>query len=163
MQPAVALIKAAGHRVKYGVAGDDCHARPGKRAGRVTSPPPASLGLCQLARAAGDRSNLLAIGQLDSGQIADAMLGRVHSTAIGTAALFALVLLCLFLWSGLLTRAFVVYFIAGGKGSAPLNDISRIGVGRLAVGAIAFVLLFLILTPVPHRLYDALGIHGPYL
>jgi hypothetical protein len=35
--------------------------------------------------------------------------------------------------------------------------------GRLAIGAFAFVLLFLILAPVPHALYDALGIHCPYL
>ncbi len=56
-----------------------------------------------------------------------------------------------------------MYFIAGGKGLPPLNDISRLGVGRLAVGAFAFVLLFLILAQVPHALYDALGIHCPYL
>jgi membrane-associated protease RseP (regulator of RpoE activity) len=107
--------------------------------------------------------NLLPIGQLDGGHIADAMFGRARSAAIGTAALFALVFLGLFVWSGLLTWAFIVYFIAGGKGLPPLNDISRMGVGRLAIGAFALVLLFLILAPVPHRLYDALGIHCPYL
>jgi hypothetical protein len=37
------------------------------------------------------------------------------------------------------------------------------GVGRQAIGAFAFVLLFLILAPVPHALYDTLGIHCPYL
>ena len=107
--------------------------------------------------------NLLPIGQLDGGHIADAMFGRARSAALGTAALFALVFLGLFVWSGLLTWAFIVYFIAGGKGLPPLNDVSRMGAGRLAIGAFAFVLLFLILTPVPHRLYDALGIHCPYL
>jgi membrane-associated protease RseP (regulator of RpoE activity) len=107
--------------------------------------------------------NLLPIGQLDGGHIADAMFGRTRSAAIGTAALVALVLLGLFVWSGLLTWALIVYFIAGSKGLPPLNDISRMGVGRQAVGAFAFVLLFLILAPVPHALYDALGIHCPYL
>jgi membrane-associated protease RseP (regulator of RpoE activity) len=107
--------------------------------------------------------NLLLIGQLDGGHIADAMLGRVRGAAVGAVALFALFVLGLFVWSGLLTWALIVYFIAGGKGLPPLNDITRMGVGRLAVGAIAFVLLFLILAPVPHRLYDALGIHCPYL
>jgi Zn-dependent protease len=107
--------------------------------------------------------NLLPIGQLDGGHIADAMFGRTRSTAIGTAALVALVLLALFVWSGLLTWALIVYFIAGGKGLPPLNDVSRMGVSRMAVGTFAFVLLFLILAPVPHALYDALGIHCPYL
>lgn len=107
--------------------------------------------------------NLLPIGQLDGGHIADAMFGRARSAAIGTAALFALVFLGLFVWSGLLTWAFIVYFIAGGKGLPPLNDIGRLGAGRMAVGVFAFVLLVLILMPVPHRFYDALGIHCPYL
>lgn len=107
--------------------------------------------------------NLLPIGQLDGGHIADAMFGRARSAAIGTAALFALVFLGLFVWSGLLTWALIVYFIAGGKGLPPLNDVSRMGVARQAIGAFAFVLLFLILAPVPHALYNALGIHCPYL
>ncbi len=47
--------------------------------------------------------NLLPIGQLDGGHMADAMFGRARSAAIGTAALFALVFLGLFVWSGLLT------------------------------------------------------------
>jgi Zn-dependent protease len=107
--------------------------------------------------------NLLPIGQLDGGHIADAMFGQTRSAAIGTAALVSLVILGLFVWSGLLTWALIVYFIAGGKGLPPLNDISRMGVGRQAIGAFAFVLLFLILAPVPHALYNALGIHCPYL
>jgi hypothetical protein len=107
--------------------------------------------------------NLLPIGQLDGGHMADAMFGRVRGASIGTAALVALVLLGLFVWSGLLTWALIVYFIAGAKGLPPLNDISRLGTGRMAIGAFAFVLLFLILAPVPHALYDALGIHCPYL
>jgi metallo-beta-lactamase family protein len=107
--------------------------------------------------------NLLPIGQLDGGHLADAMFGRARSAAIGTAALVALVLLSLFVWSGLLTWALIVYFIAGGKGLPPLNDVSRMGVRRQAIGALAFILLFLILAPVPHALYNALGIHCPYL
>jgi hypothetical protein len=107
--------------------------------------------------------NLLPIGQLDGGHMADAMFGRLRGAAIGTAALFALLFLGLFVWSGLLMWALIVYFIAGAKGAPPLNDVSRLGAGRLAIGAFAFVLLFLILAPVPHRLYDSLGIHCPYL
>ncbi len=107
--------------------------------------------------------NLLPIGQLDGGHIADAMFGRMRGAAISTAAMVALVLLGLFVWSGLLTWAVLVYFLAGFKGMPPLNDISRLDVGRLAVGVFAFVVLVLILAPVPHRLYDTFGIHCPYL
>lgn len=107
--------------------------------------------------------NLLPVGQLDGGHIADAMFGRVRSAAIGTAALLALFLLGLFVWSGLLMWAFLVYFIAGGKGLPPLNNLEHLGAGRMAVGAFAFALLALILMPVPHRFYDSLGIHCPYL
>jgi hypothetical protein len=91
------------------------------------------------------------------------MFGRVRSAAIGTAALLALFLLGLFVWSGLLMWAFIVYFIAGGKGLPPLNNLGHLGAGRMAVGAFAFALLALILMPVPHRFYDSLGIHCPYL
>lgn len=107
--------------------------------------------------------NLLPIGQLDGGHIADAMFGQARSAAIGTAALTALFLLGLFVWSGLLTWAFIVYFIAGSKGLPPLNDIGRLSAGRMAIGGFAFVLLVFILVPVPHRFYDALGIHCPYV
>ena len=107
--------------------------------------------------------NLLPVGQLDGGHMADAMLGRRLSASVGTAAMASLVVLGLFVWSGLLTWALVVYLVAGEKGVPPLNDLTRLGRGRLAVGAFAFVLLFLILAPVPHRLYDALGMHCPYL
>jgi membrane-associated protease RseP (regulator of RpoE activity) len=107
--------------------------------------------------------NLLPIGQLDGGHMADAMFGRATGAAISTVALFSLFLLGLFVWSGLLTWAFIVYFIAGSKGLPALNGVSRLSTGRLALGAFAFVLLFLILVPVPHRFYEALGIHCPYL
>jgi hypothetical protein len=91
------------------------------------------------------------------------LLGRVRGAAVGAVALFALLVLGLFVWSGHLTWAFIVYFIAGGKGLPPLNDVSRMDACRLAIGAFAFVLLFLILAQVPHALYDALGIHCPSL
>lgn len=107
--------------------------------------------------------NLLPIGQLDGGHMADAMLGRARSAALGTAALLGLLFLGLFVWSGLLTWAFIVYFVAGCKGMPPLNDVTPLSLRRQAVGIFAFVLLVLILMPVPHRLYDALAIHCPYL
>ena len=107
--------------------------------------------------------NLLPIGQLDGGHIADAMFGQRRSSAISTAALLTLFFLGLFVWSGLLMWAFIAYFIAGRKGIPPLNDITRLDTGRSAIGWFSFALLFLILIPVPHAFYQSLGIHCPYL
>ena len=107
--------------------------------------------------------NLLPIGQLDGGHIAHALFGRKNSKTIGMVALFSLFLLGLFVWSGLLTWAIIVFFIAGTKSASPLNDVSKLDPNRVAIGAFAFILLFLILIPVPHSFYQSLGIHCPYV
>lgn len=107
--------------------------------------------------------NLLPIGQLDGGHIAHALFGRKNSNTVGMVALFSLVLLGLFVWSGLLMWAIIVFFISGTKSAPPLNDVSKLDPNRVAVGAFAFILLFLILTPVPHAFYQSLGIHCPYV
>ena len=106
--------------------------------------------------------NLLPIGQLDGGHVAHALFGRRKAEVIGMVALFALFLLALFVWSGLLIWAIIVFFIAGIKSPPPLNDFSKLDSRRVALGAFAFVLLFLMLTPVPHAFYNALGIFCPY-
>ncbi len=106
--------------------------------------------------------NLLPIGQLDGGHVAHALFGRRKAETIGMVALFALFLLALFVWSGLLIWAIIVFFIAGIKSAPPLNDFSKLDSRRVALGAFAFVLLFLMLTPVPHSFYKALGIFCPY-
>jgi Zn-dependent protease len=107
--------------------------------------------------------NLLPIGQLDGGHIAHALFGRRNAHTIGMVALFSLFLLGLFVWSGLLFWAIIVFFVAGTKSAPPLNDVTKLDKRRVAIGAFAFVLLFLILTPVPHAFYQALGIHCPYI
>jgi len=107
--------------------------------------------------------NLIPVGQLDGGHIADAMFGQRSGATIGTVAMVALVLLGLFVWSGLLYWAFIAFFIAGGKGLPPLNDVSALDARRQAVGIFSFALLVAILLPVPHGLYQTIGIHGPYL
>lgn len=107
--------------------------------------------------------NFLPIGQLDGGHIAHALFGRKNSHTIGVVALFSLLVLGLFVWSGLLTWAIIVYFIAGTKSAPPLNDVTKLDTGRVTIGALAFVLLFLILVPVPHAFYHSLGIHCPYV
>lgn len=107
--------------------------------------------------------NLLPIGQLDGGHIADAMFGIRRSASISTVALTCLFFLGLFVWSGLLMWALIAFFMAGGKGIASANDLIRLDPGRKALGVVAFVILLLILTPVPHAFYESLGIHCPYL
>lgn len=107
--------------------------------------------------------NLLPIGRLDGGHISDAMFGQRRSAMIGTAALVALFGLGIFVWSGLLFWAFIVWFIAGRKGIPPLNDITPLSTGRLALGWFALAILAAILVPVPHELFESLGIQCPYL
>lgn len=107
--------------------------------------------------------NLLPIGQLDGGHIAHALFGRKKGDAIGTVALFSLFLLGIFVWSGFLMWAIIVFFIAGTKSAPPLNDVSSLDSRRVAIGALTFILLFLILMPVPHAFYQSLGIHCPYV
>ncbi len=107
--------------------------------------------------------NLLPIGQLDGGHIADAMFGQRASAMISTAAMFALFGLGLFVWSGLLFWAFIVFFIAGRKGLPPLNDLTPLAPPRLALGWFAMAILAAILVPVPHGLFESLGIRCPYL
>ncbi len=107
--------------------------------------------------------NLLPIGQLDGGHIAHALFGRRKAESIGMVAMFALVLLALFVWSGLLVWVIIVFFLAGIKSAPPLNDVSKLDSSRVAVGALVFILLFLMLTPVPHAFYRSLGIFCPYV
>lgn len=107
--------------------------------------------------------NLLPIGQLDGGHIADAMFGPRAGVAISTAGIVVLFGLAFFVWNGLLMWALIIYFVAGRKGMPPLNDLTQLDGGRKAIGWFSFVMLLLILTPVPHGLFQDLGITCPYL
>ncbi len=107
--------------------------------------------------------NLLPIGQLDGGHIAYALFGRRRAETVGWAAFFLLLVLGIFFWSGWLTWAFITFFLTGVKHAPALNELAPLGTGRRAVGALAFVILFLIMAPVPHRFMDALGFACPYL
>ena len=107
--------------------------------------------------------NLIPVGQLDGGHLVHAMLGHRTARVVGVVALGTLVVLGLFVWSGLLVWALLIVLVAGTTDVPPLNDVSRVGQGRMALGAVAFALLLLILLPVPHALYEAFGIHSPYL
>ncbi|MBA4068115.1 MAG: site-2 protease family protein [Isosphaera sp.] len=107
--------------------------------------------------------NLLPVGQLDGGHVADALLGRAGGAAAGAVALFALLFLGLFVWGGLLGWAILVYLLAGEKGVPTRNDLSPVGAGRWAVGVLLFAVLVLTLAPLPAGLAEALGFRCPYL
>ncbi|QXD14313.1 site-2 protease family protein [Rhodocaloribacter litoris] len=106
--------------------------------------------------------NLIPVGQLDGGHMVHALLGHRTARTVGVVSLVALVLLGLFVWSGLLFWALLIFFLAGTEDAPARNDLTRVPHGRMVLGAAAFVLLLLILLPVPHALYASLGIHCPY-
>jgi membrane-associated protease RseP (regulator of RpoE activity) len=107
--------------------------------------------------------NLLPIGQLDGGHMSHALFGSRNARGISMVALVSLFLLALFVWPGLMFWAFIVFFIAGTRDAPAENDLSPVGGGRQALGYLTFLLLLLIIVPVPHSLYEAIGLHGPYL
>lgn len=106
--------------------------------------------------------NLLPIGQLDGGHIAYAMFGRRVGTVVSTLAMWSLVLLAIFVWPGLTMWAVLVFFIAG-TAVPPLNDLSPLTPERQWLGYASFVILALILMPLPHSLWMSAGLHCPYL
>jgi Zn-dependent protease len=106
--------------------------------------------------------NLLPIGQLDGGHIAHAVFGRRLGDKIGSVALWTLLLLAIFVWPGLMMWAIIVFFIAGTS-VQPLNDLTPLPPSRRWLGYAVFVILGLILSPLPHSLWPAAGIHCPYL
>lgn len=106
--------------------------------------------------------NLLPVGQLDGGHIASAMFGRRIGGAISTISMWSLLLLAIFVWPGLMMWAIIVFFIAGTS-APPLNDLTPISRERQWLGYATFVVLALILAPLPHSLWSAAGIHCPYV
>ena len=107
--------------------------------------------------------NLLPIGQLDGGHISHALFGSRHAHGVSMVALASLFLLALFVWPGLMFWALIVFFIAGTHDAPAANDVTPVGFPRKALGYFTFLLLLLIIVPVPHSLYEAIGVHSPYL
>jgi membrane-associated protease RseP (regulator of RpoE activity) len=106
--------------------------------------------------------NLLPVGQLDGGHITRAMFGSRVGQTISSVAMWSLFLLALFVWPGLMMWALIVFLIAG-RGTPPLNDLTTLDAGRLAVGYVAIMILVLILAPMPHSLWDSVNDVCPYL
>lgn len=107
--------------------------------------------------------NLLPIGQLDGGHIGYALFGRKRAEIIAHVAFFAIVMLGIFVWTGWLAWALIVFFLSGFKSMPPMDDVTELDRKRVVLGAFAFVILFLILSPMPHAFQKALGLHCPYV
>ena len=107
--------------------------------------------------------NLLPIGQLDGGHVGYAFFGRKRAETIAHVAFFAIVMLGIFVWTGWLAWALIVFFLSGFKAMPPIDDVTELDRKRVALGAFAFVLLFLILSPMPHAFQKTLGLHCPYV
>ena len=107
--------------------------------------------------------NLLPIGQLDGGHMSHALFGSRNARGISMVAMALLFLLALFVWPGLMFWAFIVFFIAGTRDAPAANDVTPVGLPRKAVGYFTLLLLLLIIVPVPHSLYETIGLHCPYL
>jgi hypothetical protein len=66
-------------------------------------------------------------------------------------------------WPGLMLWAIIVFFIAGTHDAPTANNVTPVDLPRKLMGYFAFLLLLLIIVPVPHALYESIGVHGPYL
>jgi hypothetical protein len=52
---------------------------------------------------------------------------------------------------------------AAGRGTPPLNDVTPLDTGRMALGYAAVLILVVILAPMPHSLWDSSNHVCPYL
>ena len=106
--------------------------------------------------------NLFPAGQLDGGRIAYALFGR-HHRAVGKGTVLALLLfgVASVLWNLSSGRgdigssinwfvwAALVFFLIGFHHSPPLDDVTPLSLGRRVVGFACFVLMVLLVPPVP--------------
>ncbi len=80
-----------------------------------------------------------------------------------TTAFFLLLVLGIFYWSGWLTWAILIFFLTGFKHEPALNEVVELTLGRRLLGAFAFLLLVVIMAPVPHQFMQVLGLACPYV
>jgi membrane-associated protease RseP (regulator of RpoE activity) len=93
--------------------------------------------------------NLFPVGQLDGGRIAYALAGR-HHRRISTFTAVGLVVLGLVTGSpNWLVFAVLVTLLVGFHHVPPLDDVTPLSRGRYALGVLCFVLLVLLIPPVP--------------
>ncbi|MGH3088153.1 MAG: site-2 protease family protein, partial [Rubrobacteraceae bacterium] len=58
--------------------------------------------------------------------------------------------------------AVLVFFVVGARGDLPLDDVTPLTPGRRWLGYTTFLILALILIPLPHSLWPPAGIQCPY-
>lgn len=92
--------------------------------------------------------NLAPIGQLDGGHITRAMFGTRVGTLISRVSMWSLILVAVFFRRNLILWAIIVFFIAR-RGIPPQNDLTPISGPRILVGVLSFVILALMLIPMP--------------
>jgi hypothetical protein len=93
--------------------------------------------------------NLLPIGQLDGGHISHALFGTRNAHRVSVAGLTFLFLLAFFVSPSLMMWAFIVLFIAGTRDVPAANDVTPLGMPRKLLAYFAFLLLLLIIVPMP--------------
>ncbi len=94
--------------------------------------------------------NLVPVGQLDGGQITNAIFGR-KAQLLWPFVIIALVLMGFF-WSGWWLWAGLV-FLFGRMIASPLDEITTLNPGRKWLAALGLVLFFLVFIPVPLQIF----------
>src|SRR2546425_8950715 len=93
--------------------------------------------------------NLFPVGQLDGGRIAYAIFGRHHRT-VGILTVAGLILMGVLTWSpNWFVWAALLFLLIGFHHGAILDDVTPLSPGRRAVGFACFVLMVLLVPPVP--------------
>jgi peptidase M50-like protein len=93
--------------------------------------------------------NLFPVGQLDGGRIAYALFGQRHRL-VGSLTFVALLAMAAVTWSpNWLVWAGLIFFLVGFHHGPPLDDMTPLSPGRRALGLFCFVLLILLIPPVP--------------
>ena len=93
--------------------------------------------------------NLFPVGQLDGGRIAYALFGR-HHRAVGVLTVAGLILMGVLTWSpNWFVWVALLLLLIGFHHGAILDDVTPLSPGRRVVGLACFVLMVLLVPPVP--------------